>query len=262
MREAVSDVIALRAHDARGLSRMISWSLAVHVGALVAIAIAPRGWLERRKPAEHVMEISLGSSGPKTSGLTTIGGRPVDQATPPPKRPEPVKPAVTKPDVMTVPTKTAPPKPAKTPPPARVIEQAKAPSPVVQPPTTGRQVTPGNSRVETGVVGLGTGLQIGGGGLGSSSLLSDFCCPGYLTDIVNRIKGKWDEHQAERGQVIMQFTIQRSGQVTDLKVFQPGPFLLERASREPFVKLQSQLPPLPAEFKESSLTLRLTFEYK
>ena len=55
MREAVSDVIALRAHDARGLSRMISWSLAVHVGVLAAVAIAPRGWLERQKPTEHVM---------------------------------------------------------------------------------------------------------------------------------------------------------------------------------------------------------------
>ncbi len=222
MREAVDDVIALRAHDPRGLSRMITWSLSVHVGVLAAVAIAPRDWLERRKPAEHVMEISLGSSGPKESGITTIGGRPVDQATPPPKRPEPIKPAATKPDVMTVPAKTAPPKPAQTPPP-KVIEQAKAPSPVAQAPTTGRQPTPGNSRAETGVVGLGTGLQIGGGGLGSSSLLSDFCCPGYLREVVDRIRNNhWDEHQTERGLVVMQFTIQRSGQVTDLKVDPAG----------------------------------------
>ena len=91
MREAIDDVIALRAHDPRGLSRMISWSLAVHVGVLAAVAIAPRDWLEPRRPTEHVMEISLGSSGPKASGITTIGGRPVDQATPEPKRPEAIK---------------------------------------------------------------------------------------------------------------------------------------------------------------------------
>ena len=58
----------------------------------------------------------------------------------------------------------------------------------------------------------------------------------------------------------VQFTIQRSGQVTDISVVQPGPFLLNRASQVPFIGLQ--LPALPAEFKEQTLTLRLTFGYK
>jgi outer membrane biosynthesis protein TonB len=260
MREAVDDVIALRAHDPRGLSRMITWSLVVHVGVLAAVAIAPRDWLQRKKPAAHVMEINLGSSGPKASGVTTIGGRPVDQATPEPKHPEPIKLAAAKPDVMTVPTKTVPPKPAKTPPPAKVIEQAKAPSPVAQPPTTGRQATPGNSRADTGIIGLGSGLQIGGGGQGSSSLLSDFCCNAYLQEIVKRIKNNWQEQQPERGTVVMKFTIQRDGTVTDVAVERPGTFLLNMASQRPFTNLR--VPPLPAEYKDATLIIHLTFEYK
>jgi outer membrane biosynthesis protein TonB len=262
MREALDDVIALRAHDPRGLSRMITWSLVVHVGALAAVAIAPRSWFDRTTPAVHVMEISLGSSGPKESGQTTIGGRPVEQAAPEPKRPEPIKPALAKPDVMTVPAKAAPPKPAKTPPPPpkKVIEQAQAPSPVALPPTTGPKVTPGNSRAETGVVGLGTGLQIGGGGTGSSSLLSDFCCNAYLHEIVKRIKNNWQEQQPERGTVVMKFTVQRDGAVTDVSVEKPGSFLLNMASQRPFNNLR--VPPLPSEYKEPTLIIHLTFEYK
>jgi outer membrane biosynthesis protein TonB len=207
------------------------------------------------------MEISLGSSGPKASGMTTIGGRPVEQAAPEPKRPEPIKPALAKPDVMTVPTKAVPPKPAKTPPPPKkVIEQAQAPTPLPQPPTTGPKVTPGNSRAETGVAGLGTGLQIGGGGTGSSSLLSDFCCNAYLQEIVKRIKNNWQEQQPERGSVIMKFTVQRNGTVTDVSVEQPGSFLLNMASQRPFTNLR--VPPLPDEYKESTLIIHLTFVYK
>ena len=207
------------------------------------------------------MEISLGSAGPKDAGVTTIGGRPVDQAAPEPKRPEPVKPVAAKSDAMPIPTKSIPP-PKPSPPPKKIVEQAKAPSTLTAPPTTGRQVTPGNSRAETGITGMGAGLARGGGGVGAQAMLSDFCCPAYLEDVIKRIRSQWEEKQPERGSVLMQFTIQRGGQVTDLKVVQASTFILERASRYPFINLRMQMAPLPAEFTEPSLTLRLTFEYK
>lgn len=256
MREDVHDVLALRAPDPRGLSRMISWSLTVHLAAVILFALAPKlGWI-RSKPPEKVMVITLGGSvGPRESGSTTIGGRPVDQVAPEPKRPEVAKPVATKPDTMVVPSKPAP--PPKTPP---KTEQAKAPSLVTQPLLTGRQVTPGNSRAETGVRGIGTGLQIGGGGLGGETTLSEFCCMAYLREVQRRIEAKWDPQQAERGLVIVQFTIQRNGQVTDLAVVRGGSFLLERASRVPFMGLQ--LPALPPEYAPPTITLRLTFEYR
>jgi len=257
MREAVNDVLALRAHDPRGLSRMITWSLVVHVSAIVAVAIAPRSWFTRTGKSPIVMEISLGSTGP-SQGLTTIGGRPVEKAEPAPKRPEPVKPVATKPDVMTVPTKAAPVKPP--PPPKKVVEQAQAPSPVPQTPTAGRQVTPGNARVETGVTGVGTGLQIGGQGIGNAALLSDFCCRAYLDDIVRRIKNNWQEQQPERGTVVMVFTVHRDGTVSDVAVEKPGSFLLNMASQRPFNNLR--LMRLPDEYKDPTLIIHLTFEYK
>ncbi len=258
MKTAIDDLLAFRAHDPRGLSRMITWSVAVHVTAIVLLALAPRlGWITSRPP-QRVMVINLGGSPGAKTGPTTIGGRPVDRVAPEPKRPRPIPPAATKPDVMAVPEKATPP-PKKAPPPPPK-EQPKAPARVTQPPTTGPQVTPGNSRAETGVTGMGTGLQIGGGGVGGVSNLTDFCCNAYLADITTRIRDKWTEKQPERGSVEVQFTIQRSGEVTDLSIYRHGPFLLDQASLRPFAGLR--LPPLPPEYKPPSITLRLTFDYQ
>jgi outer membrane biosynthesis protein TonB len=258
MRAAADELLAIRAHDPRGLSRMITWSLTVHVIAVALVALAPRlGWI-KNKPPQRVLVINLGGAPGAKAGPTTIGGRPVDRVAPEPKRPRPIEPAAAKPDVMKVPEKAAPPK--KAPPPPK--EQAKAPSPVTKPPTTGRQVAEGNSRAETGVTGFGTGLQIGAGGLGGVTSLTDFCCMAYLSDITGRIQEKWDAHQPTRGRVIVQFTIQRNGTVTDIDIVQHGEFLLDQASLRPFVNLQRRLPPLPPEYTLALLTLRLTFDYQ
>lgn len=262
MREAIDDLLALRAPDPRGLSRTITWSLAVHITAVTLLILAPRlGWIET-KPPQKIMVINLGGAPGAKAGPTTIGGRPVDQAVPEPKRPTPIPPAATKPNVMTVPEKAAPPPKKATPPPPKA--QPKATAPVTRPLTTGRQVSPGNSRAETGVTGIGTGLQIGGGsGFTSTSALTDFCCMAYLNDeVVERLRAKWDPNQPARGNVVVQFTIQRNGDVTDLSVVEHSDFLLDQASIRPFVMLQRKLPPLPAEYTPVSITLRLTFEYK
>jgi outer membrane biosynthesis protein TonB len=258
VREAIDEVIALRAYDPAGLSRALTWSYALHAGLVVAFILFPRQWLTKTAAPEKVMVISLGGlTGPKESGPTTIGGRPVDSVVATPKRPEPVKAVATKPDTMVIPAKSTPPKKA----PPKVEEKAQVVAPAPAPSrSTGPQVTPGNSRVETGVRGIGTGLQIGGGGMGGETTLSDFCCPAYLREVETRIRNKWDEHQTERGLVKVQFTIQRDGRVTDFAIAQHGTFLLDRASTVPFTGLL--LPPLPSEFNESTLTLRLTFEYK
>jgi TonB family protein len=259
MRATADDLLLLRANDPRGLSRMITWSVAVHVTAVVLLMLAPwLGWIKSRPP-QRVMVINLGGAPGARTGPTTIGGRPVDDVAPEPKRPRPIEPAATKPDVMKVPEKAAPPKKAPPPPPKA---QPKAPAPVTHPPTTGRQITPGNSRAETGVTGIGTGLQIGGGGLGGVSSLTDFCCMAYLNDITSRIREKWDPRQPTRGSVVVQFTIQRNGEVTDISIVQHGEFLLDQASLRPFINLQKRLPPLPPEYTPPSITLRLTFDYQ
>ncbi len=255
MKITVDDLLGVRAHDPRGLNRMISWSLAVHVTAVVLLLLAPKlGWI-KSKPPVKIITINLGGVVDAKPGPTTLGGRPVDQAVPEPKRPEIIQPAIAKPDVMTVPTKAAPP-PTKAPP---KQEQPKAPSPAIVPPTKGRQVTPGNTRAETGVSGRGTGLQVGAGA-GDLTSLDDFCCKAYLDDIQRRILGRWDPRQPERGTIAMRFTIQRNGLVNDVQVDKGGSFLLEMASTRPLQGLQ--LPPLPSEYTPSTLTIRFTFEYK
>ena len=55
MREAVDEVIALRAPDTGGLRQMISWSFAIHVTALVLVAVLPRTWMFRERPKPPVM---------------------------------------------------------------------------------------------------------------------------------------------------------------------------------------------------------------
>jgi TonB family protein len=255
MSVTIDDLRGIR--DPRGLNRMLSGSFAVHLTAVALLILAPKlGWIKTRQP-DKIMVIDLGGVPDAKPGPTTIGGRPVDQAVPEPKRPEIIQPAAQKQDVMPIPTKTAP--PPKAPPKAPPKEQAKPIVPTKQPVTTGRQVTAGSTRAETGVTGISSGLQIGEGA-GNINSLDDFCCKGYLRDVEDRIKRNTDFAQQERGFVTVRFTIQRNGSITDVQVDKPGPPLLNMASQRAFLRLQ--LPPLPPEYTFPTITLRLTFEYK
>ena len=129
-----------------------------------------------------------------------------------------------------------------------------------QPLTTGRQVQTGTSRAETGAKGEGTGLTLGGGGTGAQATVSDFCCPGYINEMTAAITAVWQEKQPERGQVIVKFTVQRDGRVTEAVVEKGATFLLNNASLRPLLGLK--LKPLPAEVTEPTLTIHLTFIYQ
>ena len=262
MREAVTEVIAIRAQDPEGLRRMITWSLAIHLGVFVIVAVVPRSWLFRPKAQQPVMVISLGGTpGPRSTGMTPVSARPVEEVAPEPKRPTPVPVAAPKPDVMTVPTKPAvkPPKPETKP------SNTPLPSPAVtKPPTTGRQVQSGTSPVETGARGIGAGLTVGGGGDGAQLRVdSDFCCPAYLQDVVTRISAVWRSVQPEHGTTILKFTIQRDGKITDIEPdTSSGSSLLDRLSRATLMDPALRLPPLPAEYTNDHLTIHLSFPYR
>jgi len=260
VREAVDDILALRAHDPAGLSRMVTLSFALHLGAVALAVLVPREWLFKQKPHVTLMNISLGgTAGPQTTGMTPMGGKPVEEVAPPPKRPEVSKPIADKPDTMTLPVKPVskpepPPKPAETP------KLAVTPTPR----STGAQVTPGNSRVDTGARGEGPGLTLGGG-TGGQLLLSDFCCPAYLSEMTAAIEARWNAHPPgnERGEVVVKYTIQRDGRITDVEVEKGATFLLNNNSLRPFLAApRLQLKPLPAEYTQRSLTIHLTFLYQ
>jgi periplasmic protein TonB len=257
VKDAIHDILVLRAPDPDGIGRFLTWSLGVHLALLVGFG-AGHLWLFRPAPKPRVMTISLGGTpGPRSSGMSPIGARPVEEKAPPPKRPEPIRPAAPKPDVMAVPEKPRPKsevKPVETPlPPTRVAR-----------PTTGAQVKTGTARAETGATGQGTGLsQGGGGGASVTGIPADFCCPEYADTIQSLISSNWRSAQPERGTTIVQFTILKDGTVTDIRIEQSsGSGLLDRASTSALRENNFRLPPLPQAYTADKLTIHLKFVYQ
>lgn len=254
MRAAIDDVIALRQLDVRDLKRMMRVSFGAHVVIVLAALLVPRDWLSDPKTKPIPMRISLGgSSAPKTDGMNPMGGKAIEKVAPPVRRPEPVRPEPPKPDAMTVPSKTPPkPDPKAAPP---------KPEPVRQP-TTGRQVMPGTSRVETPTTGQGTGLSLPAGpGAGAMQVDANFCCPEYLIKLRDRIQSNWRSQQPERGMTILTFTVMRDGRLVDVQIKQSsGSLLLDAASRAAVTSLQ--VDPLPREYGPDRLIVHLTFPYE
>jgi outer membrane biosynthesis protein TonB len=246
-----------RAADVRRANRAISWSIAIHAIVVAALFLLPREWFAKKAPTT-VMTISLGGTpGPKTTGTTSVGGRTIERVAPPPKRPEPVPPAPqAKPVPMPPPT---PPRLTETRP---TSTPKPPPMPPVRAPITGPQIAPGSTAVDTGARGQGAGLTSSGGGLGGETDLKDFCCPAYLNDVLRAIDAGWRKNQPESGTTILKFEIRRDGSIDLRNVVverNSGIGLLDRMSRAALI--DARLPPLPAEYTNSTLTIHLTFSY-
>jgi TonB family protein len=261
----VTDVLRDRRGEPDGLQKMLVASVAAHVVLAAVVMIAPSRWSRgASEPPRTVMTISLagGGTGPQNGGFTPIGGRPVQEQTPPaepPKR-EAVRPPAVKAPEMTVPLPGAKP-------PKQVAKSDVKQAPTDargRTPTRGAQVSPGNSIAETGVRGQGFGLSTGGGpGAGSSlEITGDFCCPGYIATMVDRVRGAWNQNQGSRGMTFIKFTIQRDGRLTDYIIEKPsGSTPLDLAALRA-VAMTKSLPPLPNEYPNPTLVVHLSFEYR
>jgi TonB family protein len=243
--------------DMRAMNRALAWSLGIHAAAVLALLVVPRDWIS--DPPRRMMMISLGgTAGPRSTGTTSIGGRTVEEVSPPPRRPEPVRPTPpSKPEPVAV---KPPPSPAK---PTTTTKPAVKPPPprVTRPPTTGPQLVQGNTPVDTGARGQGQGLTFGGGGTGGETVLADFCCPEYIALLTQVIDENWQKAQPQRGTTVIRFSILRNGSIADLEVVKPsGSSLLDRASRRALEA--SRLPPLPSQYRSNTLTVNLTFPYE
>jgi TonB family protein len=76
------------------------------------------------------------------------------------------------------------------------------------------------------------------------------------------IQRNWNSKQQVAGQAIVKFTIQRDGRITDVEVERPsGLFALDQTAQRALL-LTRQLPPLPAQYTESDLTVHLIFRYE
>jgi TonB family protein len=261
----VTDVLRDRMQQPDGLQRMVTVSLVAHVAIIAGLLLAPRAFLVRPSEAPRSsMTISLGGSdgsGPQNGGLTSIGGRPVQVQTPPEEKPKPEAirpPAVKAPEMTAAMAAAKPTKPKASPPVKQAPDEARG-----RTPTHGAEVREGSAVAETGARGRGFGLSTGGTpGSGVTLDVGDFCCPDYLIEMNQRIRSTWDPHADSTVAVVVRFTIERDGKITQASVEKAsGNPALDIAAQRAVV-IANQLPPLPPQYPNRTLTIHLTFEYQ
>jgi outer membrane biosynthesis protein TonB len=235
-------------------------SIAAHVVALGTLALVPGLLPKRAAPPAVVMTISLGGTpGPKTGGMTMLGGRAIQAAAPS------VAPKVER---VAMPTPKA--EPAMVMPVPDPKMKAKTPkTPLASKDPQGHAVgrgfetQKGSTAVETGARGMGFGLSSsGGGGSGGHLDVKDFCCPEYLTDMLDRVRSNWVQQQDAVGTVMMKFTILRNGQIAAIETEQPSNFFSLNQASLRALTLTGKLQPLPAPFPDDHLVVHLNFEYQ
>jgi TonB family protein len=258
MEAVVSDILQRRKTEPAGLKKTAAISVAAHAVAFAVIAMIPAMAPQAAAP-RVIMNISLGGApGPDTGGMQMIGGRPI-QAAQPSTQPEISKsilpPVAATPPKMTLPDPKQKP---RTPPKPTVTSKDPKGTAVGR----GFETQQGTAKVETGAKGQGFGLSSGGsGGDGGVKLDVDFCCPEYIADMRNRIMKNWNQNQRTIGSVIMKFTIQRNGLITDIEVEQPsGNPVLDLAAQRALI-ITRTLAPLPSGFSGQTLPVHLTFDY-
>jgi TonB family protein len=254
--DAVTPIIVERAQARGGLWSRMGVSALVHAVVLPAIAV----WMVAA-PAEdtgprEVMQISLGGApGPRAGGMTPMAGR-TTEAAPPAARPTPPAPPPPKAPEMALPRndkRVTPPRetPKQAPDDARGRVVQKAP-----------EASQGDAVADTGAKGVGFGLTTGGGGTGGYLDVANFCCPEYLGTMIQLIQRNWNSRQQVQGETLMKYVIQRDGRLTGIEVERSsGYFALDQNSQRALL-LTRQLPPLPPQFTEPTLTVHLIFRYE
>ena len=122
-----------------------------------------------------------------------------------------------------------------------------------------------------GGTGMGTGLRIGGGegpggpGYGPGGL-ANFPYTYYLNIITDRVSSNWFSSLVDPGisgsfQTIIYFRIEKSGQVSDIKIEQSSGVTPLDLSAVRAVKASAPFPPLPREYEDAYLGIHLIFEH-
>ena len=260
----VADVLRDRVGEPDGFQRMAVISTLAHCAIFAVLVLMPAGWLALREQApKTVMTITLdgGNGGPNNGGMTAIGGRAVQAETPEPiKRVEQVaQPAAKVPEMtVPVPSKT----PAKAVKPAPIVKQAPDDA-KGRTPSKGFETREGSSRAETGARGLGFGLSTSGGvGSGSTLDVDNFCCPDYVAQMVEQIRANWDGRAEVAGLVIVKYTIQRDGTISEPSVEKSSGYTALDITALRAVGATRKLLPLPAAFPNPTLGVHLHFDYR
>ena len=261
MASSAADRLRQRIETSDRLSLTFGLSLVGHLVIMIGLMLFPSGVFSESDPdaADAVMNVSLGGpSGPTSGGQTALAAQPVQEVLPLEEadRPEWIQPPAPAPPEVTeavsegrrpevdIPVETAP-------------EEARG-----RTPTRGPELREGAALAETGAQGGGLGLSAGGLGSGGYLDVGDFCCPEYLGVMIDLIRRRWNQQQNVIGEVMMRFTIQRDGRITDVERETSSGFFALDQSAERALLLTAQLPPLPGRFSEDSLTVHLNFQYQ
>ncbi len=263
MHESVSDILLERSQAADSVNRMVLVSLLAHMMVIVAIVVMPAGWRSSSSASTVTpMTITLsGGTGPDAGGMTQMSNTPVQQVATETK-PAPVVPPAPKAPEMVAPEPKA--TPALKNPPKRTERPVDKSS--SRKPTTGSEVRTGDARTETGAnaVPFGGLTRPSGGGTSGTAATTDFanfCCPAYLTQMVDLIRNNWNPNQGASGLVQLKFTVRRDGTLTDVEIEKSSNIsLLDLESQRALAKTKA-IPPLPREFTENTLTVHLNFDY-
>jgi TonB family protein len=257
----VTDVLRDRMHEPPGLQRMAVVSVLAHAAVFAVIVVGPASWIPRQQAEQPIMTIALASGAPgatRSGGMTALGGRAVQTETlPDEKKVAPTRAAEKAPE-MTVPIAKAPARSS----PSTSVKQAPDDA-RGKTPTRGAEAAAGSTSADTGVRGQGFGLSTSGGVGGSGYQLdvSNFCCPSYMELMIQRIRQRWDARAETPSQVVVAFTIQRDGLITDIVTERSSGYSLLDIAAQRAVLTTRQLTPLPAEFPNPTLRVHLTFQY-
>ncbi len=255
--DAVTGAIAARDVSGERWAPVVGFSVALHVLLVAFVVLVPMGDQADDVP-KTVMTISLGgAAGPRTGGMTPMGGKEVQTIRQPDEKPRAEAPPAAKPPEMTLPAKT------QTVRPKREVPKQAAEDATGRQLAAGEEVQAGSARAQTGARGQGFGLT-GGGGSGTGAYLDvgDFCCPEYLETVMQVIQRNWVAKQGLNGQTLMKFTVLRTGQVTSVQVERPSGFAALDMAAQRALLLTARVPPLPAAFSNPDLTIHLRFDYQ
>jgi TonB family protein len=252
MTGSATEVILARAAGPDRLRPMIVASVGAHLICLTLLIVSARFSTPPTPVTRMVINLGGGAPGPRTGGMTQIGGRPVQEVAPTPPRQTP--PPARETSRNAIPEPRSKPRPQSRRAPAESVAAA---------PSAGEEIREGTTPVETRARGTGFGLSSAGGGSGDSVQLDvgDFCCPEYIRQMSDVIKGKWQQNQGRSGLSVVRFTIRRDGAIEKVGIERSSGYYPLDAAAQRAVLTTAQLPPLPAEFTNPTLTVYLTFRY-
>jgi TonB family protein len=82
----------------------------------------------------------------------------------------------------------------------------------------------------------------------------------YSEMVAAKVRENWQRNQKATGKVKIKFIVQRDGRITNIQVEESGGELLDMASMRA-VMLTRQVPPIPPELPDKTLTIEVVFEY-